>query len=158
MKIGMIVHSHTGNTYSVARKLEEKLLMAGHSVRIEQIAPVGGEKTNERDTTKIQLITHPDLCRYDALIFCGPVRGASISPVLAACLAQVTSLKNKKVACLVTEAFPYPWMGGNRAVAQMKNICQSKGGEVCGTGIVNWMGKGREKRIANVIEDLSGLF
>lgn len=102
--------------------------------------------------------TQPDACAYDALVFGAPVRGASISPVMAACLGKLGSLQGKKVVCLVTEMFPYPWMGGNRAIRQMKEICESKGAIICGTGIVNWMGKQREKRISDVVKKLNSLF
>lgn len=157
MKIGIIVHSDTGNTYSVVQKLKEKLLTGGHSVNIERIAPVGGKK-NEKDVTRIRLETEPNISVYDGLVFGGPVQGASISPVLAACLGKLPSMQGKKVACLVTEAFPYPWMGGNRAIRQMKEVCESKGATVCGTGIVNWMGIQREKRISDVVEKLNSTF
>ena len=158
MKIGIIVHSQTGNTYSVVQKLKEKLLSAGHSVNIERLESVGGEKTNVKDATKIQLKANPDISSYDKLIFAAPVQGASISSVLSAYLTQVASLQNKKVVCLVTEFFPYPWMGGNHAISQMKNICESKGASIIGTGIVNWMGRQREKRIEDVVEKLGRLF
>lgn len=157
MKIGIIVYSQTGNTYSVVQKLKEKLLTGGHSVNIERITPVGGDKSHGKDPSRIQLETLPDASTYDALVFGAPVQGASIPPVMAACLGRLGSLQGKKVACLVTEAFPYPWMGGNRANRQMKEICESKGATVCGTGVVNWMGKQREKRISDTVEKLNGL-
>ncbi len=158
MKIGIIVHSQTGNTYSVVQKLKEKLLRAGHSVNVERLEPADREKTNVKDATKIQLKAKPDISSYDRLIFAGPVQGASISSVLAFYLNQTASLQNKKVICLVTEFFPYPWMGGNHTISQMKNICESKGASIMGTGIVNWMGIKREKRIEDVVERLSRLF
>lgn len=155
MNIGIIVHSSTGNTYSVVQKLNEKLLAAGHSVNIERISPLGSEKTYNKDIT---LAKQADVSSYDALVFGAPVQGASVSPVMSACLAQIGSLKNKKVACLVTQAFPFPWMGGNRAISQMKKLCESKGATVRGTGIVNWMNLHREKSIADTVENLSRLF
>lgn len=154
MKIGIIVHSYTGNTYSVAKKLGDKLLSAGHQVDIERIAPVGGEQTNIKDISTIRFETLPDVGKYDALVFGGPVRGASISPVLEAYFTHVPSLQGKKVVCLVTEFFPFPWMGGNRAINQMKKICESKGAVVCGTGVVNWKSISREKKIEEVVEKL----
>ena len=36
MKIGIIVYSKTGNTYSVAEKLESSLAKAGHTVEIKR--------------------------------------------------------------------------------------------------------------------------
>jgi hypothetical protein len=73
-------------------------------------------------------------------------------------LERIASLQDKRVACLVTEAFPYPWMGGNRAIRQMTRICESKGATVCGTGIVNWMNARREQQIVQVTDRLSGAF
>ena len=42
MNIGMIIHSQTGNTHSVAMKLKEKLSAAGHAVDLERLKVVGG--------------------------------------------------------------------------------------------------------------------
>jgi len=41
MNIGIIVYSQTGNTLSVAKKLEERLSAAGHSVNLEQVTVAG---------------------------------------------------------------------------------------------------------------------
>lgn len=155
MKIGIIVFSQTGNTDSVARRLKEKLLAAGHSVSIERVIPVDDTPT---DASKIQLRSRPEIGAYDGLIFASPVRGFSLSAVMAAYLMQLASLKNKKIGCYVTQFFPYPWMGGNRAIAQMKTICESKGGKVWDTAVVNWKNKRREEMMTDLIERLSELF
>ena len=155
MNIGMIVYSQTGNTHSVAVKLEEKLSAAGHSVNLERLQVVGGYEQGAKD---IQFETLPDLGRYDALVFGSPVQAFSLAPVMDSYLKQVGSLQNKRVAFLVTQAFPYPWLGGNRAVRHMKRACVSKGATVCGSGIVNWMKSRRDQQIVEVVDRLSGLF
>jgi len=155
MNIGIIVHSKTGNTLSVAQKLKEKLLTAGHSVNLDQVEPFND---GEAKAENIRLKTAPDTGAYEALVFAAPVRGASLSPAMAAYLAQSASLQGKKVACFVTEAFPFPWMGGNRAVAQLKTACESRGTEVLATGVVNWMNGKRQQMIDDVVEKLSRLF
>jgi flavodoxin len=43
MRIGIIVYSRTGNTFSAARRLKEKLAAAGHSVNVERLTTVGSE-------------------------------------------------------------------------------------------------------------------
>ena len=154
MDIGMIVYSQTGNTHSVATKLQEKLSAAGHSVTLERIEVVGEVSPGQT----VQFKTLPDAGKYDTLVFGAPVMAFSLSPVMTDYLKQVASLQDKKVAFLVTEAFPYPWLGGNRAVRQMKKACESKGATVCGSGIVNWMKKRREQQIVEVVDELSGLF
>jgi len=67
-------------------------------------------------------------------------------------------LQGKKVACLVTQFFPYPWMGGNHAIRQMRRLCESKGATVCGSGVVNWMRPRRDKTTAKAVDRLSRLF
>ncbi|HEX3045114.1 MAG TPA: flavodoxin [Bacillota bacterium] len=106
----------------------------------------------------LQLKSLPDVTAYDALVFAAPVQGFSLSVALTAYLAQLPSLRDKKIAGFVTMAFPYSWLGGNRSIAQMKQLCENKGGAILGTGIINWMSKRRETQIAELVERLSGLF
>jgi len=152
MKIGIIVYSQTGNTHSVALKLNEKLTAAGHSVNMERLMPVGDPKPGD---TNVKFEKLPDLNIYDCLVFGAPVQAFSLCSAMKSYLSQIAPLNNKKVACLTTEAFPYKWMGGSRAIAQMKKLCESKSGIVCGTGIVNWSNKQREKMIVDVVEKLA---
>ncbi len=154
MNIGIIVYSQTGNTYSVATRLKEKLAAAGHTVTLERIEVIGKVAPGK----PVQFKTLPDAGKYDALVFGAPVQGFSLCWPMLGYLEQIASLQGKKVACLVTEAFPYPWMGGNRAVRQMKRLCESKGATVCGSGIVNWMNKSREQQIVQVVDRLGQLF
>ncbi|MFZ5986519.1 MAG: flavodoxin family protein [Bacillota bacterium] len=154
MKVGIIVHSHTGNTLAVAQRLKEKLLAKGHSVNLEQVMAVNEDPSAAGN---IQLKTVPDISDYDGLIFGAPVRAFSLSPVMKAYLSQLPSLKGKKVGCFVTQYFPYGWMGGTRSVKQMKKFCEAKDENVFAAGIVNWSHKEREKRITDVLERLTRL-
>lgn len=155
MNIGIILYSQTGNTYSVSLKLKKKLITAGHSVNIERLKVTGEVRPGTKD---IKFETLPDTEFYDALVFGSPVQAFSLSSVMASYLTQIESLQGKKVAFLVTHFFPFPWMGGNRTVGQMKKICKSKGAAVCGAEIVDWSNPSREKRITEVVENLSKLF
>lgn len=154
MNIGIIVYSQTGNTYSVAKKLEEKLAAAGHTVTLERIEVVGDVAPGQ----SVQFKTLPDATKYDALVFGSPVQAFSLCQAMVGYLKQVAPLQGKQVALLVTQAFPYPWLGGNRAVRQMTRLCNAKGATVCGSGIVNWMKKRREQQIVEVVDQLSSLF
>jgi len=49
MNIGIIVYSQTGNTLSIAKKLEEKLSAAGHSATLEEVKVVGERKQGDRE-------------------------------------------------------------------------------------------------------------
>lgn len=155
MNIGIVLYSQTGNTYSVSLKLKEKLITAGHFVNMERLKVTGEVRPGTKD---IKFETLPDTELYDALVFGSPVQAFSLSSVMASYLTQIESLQGKKVAFLVTHFFPFPWMGGNRTVGQMKKICKSKGAAVCGAEIVDWSNPSREKRITEVVENLSKLF
>lgn len=154
MKIGLLVHSNTGHTFSVAEKLRDKLSAGGHLVDLRRIEPVGGENTNEMDINRIQFNPAPDVSGYDYLIIGGPVRGFSISPVLKAYLSKIPSLKSQKIDLFVTQSFPFPWMGGKTTISQMTKLCEGKGAVINNTGIVNWSGSKAEKGTRQVVESL----
>jgi NAD(P)H dehydrogenase (quinone) len=154
MKIGIIVHSQTEHTYSVAQKLREKLISVGHEAYVERVIPVGDVAPGAKD---IKFENKPDSQLYDALIFGAPVHAFSLSPAMKAYLEQLPSLQNKIIACFVTKGAPFKWTGGTRAIGQMKKICNSLGGEVSGTGIIVWNSK-RDKEIDKLIDKLTRLF
>ena len=151
MKVGIIVHSHTGNTLAVARRLEENLLAVGHSVNLEQVTAVNEDPSAAGN---IQLKKIPDITAYEVLIFGAPVRAFSLSPVMKVYISQLPSLKGKKVGCFVTQHFPHPLMGGNQSIKKMRKLIEAKGENIFGTGIVNWSHKEREEKITNVLEKL----
>lgn len=149
MKVGVIVHSKTGNTLSVAKRIQDKLIAAGHSVNLEQVVAVNEDPSAAGN---IKLKTIPDTSIYDMLIFGAPVHGFSLSPVMKLYLSQLQTLKGKKVGCFITQSFPFPWMGGSRSIRQMITICKDKSGNVYEAGIVNWSNKERERKIADILE------
>ncbi|OQB20475.1 MAG: NAD(P)H dehydrogenase (quinone) [Firmicutes bacterium ADurb.Bin182] len=152
MKIGIVVHSQTGNTLAVAKRIMAKLSASGHTVSLLRVSAINDD---ESDIGKIRLSEKPDIGEYDALLFGAPVRGFSLSPVMQAYLNGVGSFKGKKTACFMTQAFPFPWMGGNRALGQLVEICRSKGADPYGTGIVNWANAAkREELIESAVEKL----
>ena len=155
MNIGIVVYSWSGNTLSVAEKLKEKLSASGHAVTLEQVTVVGERKQGAQE---FQLETQPDVAPYDAVVFGSAVEAFSLSPVLREYLKRIASLEGKKVACLVTQFFPYPWMGGSRAIRQMRRLCRAKRATVIGSGVVNWVKYRREKTTARAVDRLSGLF
>jgi hypothetical protein len=152
--IGLIVYSQTGHTLSVAETLRDQLAASGHGATLEQIE-VEGEVAPGRP---VQFKTTPDPTPYDALVLAAPTQAFSLVEAMKGYLAQVDSLQGKPVACLTTQHFPYAWMGGNRAIRQMKGLVTQKGGSVLGSGIVNWSRKSRERQIQEVTDSLCGLF
>lgn len=155
MKIGIIVHSMTGNTYTLAEKLKEKLNKKGYSVNIEKINVVGKEDPQK---VNFELSSPPDISTYDAVCFGGPVRGFSISPILSAYLNQIDSLNGKKIACFVTKTLAGNWTGGNRTIKQMKKLCEAKDGVVITTGILSWPKKNTDLKLDEAAENIAKAF
>lgn len=155
MKIGIIVYSLSGNTYLVAEKLKEKLVEAGHEANLERITTAGEGPPKEKT---FQLQTAPPVDTCDAVIFGAPVHAFDLSQVMICYLEQLQSLNGKKVACYVTKLLPFHWTGGNRAIARMKKICESKGGEYSGSAIVVFKESKRDRQVGEAVSTLCGLF
>ncbi len=158
MYIGILVHSETGHTLSVAQRIEKKLTEKGHSCRIEQISAVGETpQSSGQVPSPIRFDAPPDAASYDAVILGAPVWGFSLSKVMAAYMAQSSGLSGKKVGCFVTQQLPSPFFGGNHAIRQMKSACQAKGASVYASGGVNWSNPRREGQIDSLVESFAGI-
>lgn len=151
MKIGIIVYSQTGNTLSVAEKLKVALKKAGNEVIIDEIKVV-------RENKDIKFTSIPDISKYECIVFATFTEGFALCPVMNLYLNQLNDLTNKKIAGLVTEYFPYPWMGGNNSIKQMDKVCLSKGKKLAKTGIINWSNKKREEIIGNLVNNFITYF
>ncbi len=150
MKIGIIVFSKTGHTYSVANKLMGKLSEKGHSVKLEKLEPKN-EDMHPR-AKNVELKNIPDIKGYDVVVLGGPIWAFSLSPALKTYMDALPSLDNKKIICFVTMGFPFAWLGGNNSISQMIKICKSKGSIPLTTGIINWP-KNRDEKINNFINN-----
>lgn len=155
MNIGIIVYSRTGQTLSVANKLVEKLSADGHAATLARLKAIGPSHPGVKD---VRLEALPDPAAYDALVFGAPAEGGVPAAPMTSYLSQIASLQNKPVALLVAQGFPFPSWGGNQTVAQMKSMCESKGANMLGSGIVNRMNLRRGRQIAKVVDHLSSLF
>lgn len=156
MKIGIIVHSMTGNTSLVAERLKNRLEKEEHEVFMEKLSIIGGEDQSQQDVNKINIepLGIP-LEEMDLLIFGGPVRGFQASPAIKALLGKVEGLEGKDTMIFVTHAFPFNWMGGNSAIKQMKNICVNKGANILFTGIIDWKNSKREVQIDSLVGSIT---
>jgi len=154
MNIGIILHSHTGHTLSVAQGLKEAFETLGHSVNIERVSAVNEDP---QAAVKAVLKTIPEISGYDLLVFGAMVRGFSLSPVMNLYLTNLPSLEAKRVGLFVTEQLPKPWMGGNRAIKQMRQACETKKAVIYKTGVINWSNKQRQQQIVNLIEAFTKL-
>ena len=150
MKIGLIIYSLSNHTLSVANKLKENLALAGQEVILEKIEIIEPAVLNNEDAP---LKSKPAATPYDVIVFGSPVRGGVLPPPMKKYFEQVDSLAGKKVAILVTGFFPAKW-GRNQVTAQMIEILEGKGAQICGQGSVGWFSLNRKQQIAKAVNSL----
>jgi NAD(P)H dehydrogenase (quinone) len=155
MKIGIIVYSLSGHTVAAATALREKLAAVGHTVTVERLEMVGPARSSAEKRAELQ--RRPAVDPYDALVFACPVRGGAPPPPMMSYLQGIPALQGKKVACLVTHGLLRAW-GAKQALAAMKQVCAAKGATVCGEGSVWWFGPGRERRVAQAMDEVARCF
>lgn len=131
MKIGIVLHSHTGTTKEFAGVIKAELEKAGHQVEeIVLLTEPPVTPKNLRDFEPVHIQNMPDCAKYDVVLVGGPVWGFSATPVTAGFLKQAKSLSGKRVVPFVTMSFPFAFMGGNNALAQMSRAARESGAQV----------------------------
>lgn len=158
MKIGIIVYSQTGNTYSVVEKVKEELTNKGHEVKIKRLEPLDQNDVHP-GAKNIRYKDLPELEKYDGYIFASPVQAFSLAAGMESYLnKEIESLDNKTTACVLTKGLPFNWTGGNRAMKQLKDLVESKNGDVVETGIIKWLSFNRKKKIRKIAEKMGKTF
>lgn len=155
INIGIIIYSKTGHTKSVAIRLKEKLTEKGNIVDLIELKPLGDLKSPSAEI-KFELI--PETEKYDGFVLSSFVEAFSLASVMKAFINKAESFGGKKTALLLTQHFPFKWMGGNGALGYMKKACEKKGAKIAGSAIINWSRKSREMLISESVEELSKLF
>ncbi len=147
MNVGIILFSKTGNTEYFGLKLKERLESINKRVTLKKIELT---KDSKLESGMFEFEKRPKIKSFDIVIFGSPVHGFSLSIVMVKYIEELC-LSGKKVICFVTQHFPYAWMGGNRAIKQMKNLCNEKGATIIESGIINWSRKNREENIEKTV-------
>jgi flavodoxin len=150
MKVGIILFSETGNTYSVAKKIKEHI--KSKDVTIEKIE-VERNSMNRQD---FNITYKPRTEDYDLIIFGSFTEGFQLNPVMKSYL-EYQNLTSKKVMCFVTHHFPFDWLGGKSALKQMLAICEKKNAAILETGIINWSNKKRSQEIDDLVNKFTQL-
>lgn len=81
----------------------------------------------------------------------------SLNPVMKKYLSMISDLNGKKVFRLLTQHFPFKWMGGSIALGQMNKSITLKSGAVTESFVVNWSNKKREEQIEDMITKISNV-
>jgi flavodoxin len=155
MKVIILVHSRTGNTFKVAKLLRDKLVLQNHYVVIEKLEV---ENDNEQDPNRIIIKNVPSIDEFDVVILGSPVRGFSLSPAMKYLLKNIDGLDKKVVLSYMTQFFPKASLGGNQAIKQLRIILQKNGVELKYSKAINWMFETKRNQLINtVIQDISNL-
>lgn len=153
MKIGIIVHSQTGNTFYVGQKILEKLQNAGYEVSLLRIQNIGdsGEKSK---TQPLQLDFMPEIVGFDAVILGAWVEAFNLCQGFKLYLQKLDKIEVPRIFCFVTQYFPCKWMGGSRALTQVKKILSNKEIKAKSIGVINWSNKKREQQIDDLVSKI----
>lgn len=156
MRIGMIIHSQTGHTLSVAEKAGDRLRAAGHEVTL--IALKTATPASGPARASAEPLVFPPLTGFDGLVFGSHVEAGGLAPAMRQALSGMASITGKKAACLVTQHFPFAWLGAKRALLQMDVLCLGKGASaVIGTS-VQWGARDRDARIGQALDAICNTF
>jgi len=139
MKKCVVYYSKTGNTASVAQRLNGFDLL-----RIEA-------ESDDPNNLNPTLTIIPNIKDYDHVVIATPVHGFQISQVMKAYLSQLSDLEGKTIDLFVTHFFPFAWMGGNGSLKQMKRLIVQKSGSVRYATSINWKNKHREADIEKMV-------
>jgi flavodoxin len=148
MNIGIVVYSITGNTLSVAEQLKEEL-SKNNAVSILRVNALNDEQNSKHP---VVLLDAPKVDEFDRVIFAGHIQAFSLVKAMKMYLNQLDDLTGKEVDIILTQHFPYSWLGGNKGLRTMRKIIQSKGGNVSLSGVVHWSRKDKQDEINNLIE------
>jgi len=156
MKIGLLVHSVTGNTLSVMKKLKTVLEEKGHEADLKEIKTAVKVEMGQKEA---EFIENPSPAGYDAVVFGSHTEAFQLETAMQLYFKQVEGIEGLKIACISTHQFPFEWLGGNSTVRKMKNMCEAKGGDVIGTAVIEWSPESkRQTKIDNAVEHISSLF
>ena len=150
MKTVIVVYSKTGNTLEVSERVKAELSDKGHDVTLLNVI---AENDDPNSKGVLKLIETPSVKSFENVIFAGHIQAFSLAPAMKKYLEQLEDLSGKKVLCLLTQYFPYSWMGGNRGMRQMTTIIESKNCVVGAKGIVHWSRKKKEEEIVNIVKE-----
>ncbi|MFO7942092.1 MAG: hypothetical protein R6U92_05580 [Bacillota bacterium] len=152
MTVGIVVYSHTGNTLGVAKRLEDRLRQMGEDAKLMRVETPDQYQPGRGSVPPMEL---PDISGCDTLVFASPVHAFSLSQVMAHCLREIDIPEGTPSAGLVTQHLPYTWLGGNRALRGIREVCTARGSRFLGGAVVNWSRRDREARIEEAIDDLA---
>jgi flavodoxin len=155
MKLNIILHTQSGRTGELCRKIAEVFRNAGHDTDISMLRTVGPVTMR---STRFDIKNAPEITDEDWIIFAAPVWGFKASPVIMKYLGSIKNLKGKKVVNVVTKMLPYPWTGGTQALAAMNSEVEISNGNVLQGEILQSFLKASPEKMAEVAQKILKTF
>jgi NAD(P)H dehydrogenase (quinone) len=152
MKVGIFVHSQSGNTAKLALAITHALRDKGHTVDVELLRPIGKVAVRARH---VEFRTLPETDEFDTLLVGGPIWGFTASPVVVSLLNQLKSLKGKKVLFFLTSGFPSAISGCKGAQTKVKKLLEELGATVLEGESLSWGFWCSKKRMEATVEKIS---
>jgi flavodoxin len=156
MNIGIYLHTKTGRTAAVARRIAAEFTKLGDNVETNLLRTEGTVKPR---STAFEIKPVPAVDKYDLIIFGGPVWAFQASPVISKFLDSLRksgTIAGKKTACLVTKGLPFGWTGGSQALGSMRAILTGAGATVLTTLMVSAFRIRNEKELGRIAEAFAG--
>ena len=130
MRIGIIIHSVTGNTLSVGEKIHEELSAKGFDAVLERVIAADEKNPGLYPV----LLSKPDITPYDVIVFGAPVHGFTLSKAMQAYISQLSGLENKKVrllchttVCKTVAGRKQSNQENNETVRGVRRLCKEDG-------------------------------
>jgi len=153
MKIGFIIHSQSGNTLSVAKKLMDQLKQQGHEVVLTHLKDEN-VNTSMQHPERLITVMNESYPKVDLLIVGGWVQAFSLCRGLAYYAQQQLNIQAQETHLFVTHHFPYEWMGGNHAIKQLSTLLKGKNHKIKSTKIFNWSRKNNQQQIQQWVDSM----
>jgi hypothetical protein len=151
MKIGVFVHSKTGNTARLALAVTHALREKGHDVAVELLRPIGKVNPGSRH---VEFRNLPDAADFEMVLIGGPIWAFSASPVVTSAIKQIPGLKGKRALYFLTSFLPPPISGCKRAHDLVSRLLKDAGSaqlEGCSLSWGLWCSK---KRLNAAVEEI----
>jgi flavodoxin len=154
VKIGIFVHSQSGNTAKLGLAVTHALREKGHDVSVELLRPVGKVGLWSKRVTFREI---PEPEEFDMLIFGGPNWAFGSSPLIVSLLKQLSTLKGKKILFFITSLLPDSLSGARRGIARINDLCEGLGATVLPGVSLAWGIYCGKKRLDATVEKICSL-
>jgi NAD(P)H dehydrogenase (quinone) len=152
MHLGIIIHSQSGHTATVAKAIAEKFRQNGHEVDIKLLMTTGMAKPGSKKFSICNAPEQEEIDGYEAILFGGPVWAFRSSPVIQDFLTWLKKLNGKKVLSFVTHGLPSKSFGATRAIAAMNGELEASGGTVLQGEMLHYFFGINRKKLAEALE------